>query len=69
MAVAETPIWSASLTRVRHERKIAVRIPRDARWISRIKTFEGARWDSELRAWLLPDTPEHRKAFKLELEV
>jgi len=69
VAGAETPLWSASLIRVRREKKIAVRIPRDARWISRIKTYDGAQWDSELRAWLLPDTPEHRKAFKLELEV
>jgi integrase/recombinase XerD len=61
--------WSASLVKVRKEKWIAVRITPDARLIARIKQFQCARWDAGLRAWPVPDTPEHRRPFKLELEV
>ena len=65
----DQPIWSAYITRVRKEKRIAVRIPRDPRWIARIKQFSDARWETAMGVWLLPDTPENRRAFKLELEV
>ena len=61
--------WSANLVKVHKEKWIAVRIPPDARLIARIKQFQGAKWDAGLRAWLVPDTPEHRRAFRLEVEV
>jgi integrase/recombinase XerD len=69
MANEQATVWSASLVKVRKERWIAVRIPPDARLIARIKQFSGAKWDAGLRAWLLPDTPDHRRAFKLAAEV
>jgi len=61
--------WSASPVKVRNDKWIAVRIPPDTRWIARIKQFTGAYWDAGLRAWLLPDTPDHRRTLRLEVEV
>ena len=61
--------WSASLVKVRKEKWIAVRTPCEARWIARMKQFQGARWDAGLRTWLVPDTHDHRRVFKLEVEV
>ena len=69
MANEQAPVWSASLVKVRREKWIAVRIPPEARLIARIKQFNGAKWDAGLRSWLLPDTPDHRRAFKLTAEV
>ena len=69
MANEQAPVWSASLVKVRREKWIAVRIPPEARLIARIKQFSGAKWDAGLRSWLLPDTPDHRRAFKLTAEV
>lgn len=64
-----TTKWSAAAIKVQRAKWIAVRFERDDRLIMRIKQFAGARWEQSLRAWLVPDTPENRGTFKLNVEL
>lgn len=60
--------WSAECRRLKGQAWIAVRIPKEEKWITRIKSIPGRRWNAEWRVWLVPDTPENRERFKIAAE-
>jgi integrase/recombinase XerD len=66
--MSEKAIWKAEAKTYEGKRSIAVTIPKEERWIARIKQIEGRKWVPELKVWLIPDTPENRKAFQLPQE-
>lgn len=58
--------WSASLVIHDHVGKIAVSFPKDKELIKRFRSsFPEAKWSYSLCAWLIEDTQDHRKRFKL----
>lgn len=61
-------VWKAEMKTYKGTRCIAVTIPKEERWIERIKQIEGRKWQPELKVWLVPDTPENRKTFQLPQE-
>ena len=61
--------WEAKIISHRGEKRIAVYFKKDPELISRIKNFEGARWSQTLGVWHLPDTPENRNTFHIEISI
>lgn len=57
--------WSAKIITHKKEKRIAVYFEKNAALITRIKSFDGARWSQSLVAWHLPDTEENRERFKI----
>jgi len=61
--------WTSQLITLRKSKWIAVYFPNHPKWIERIKTYQGAKWERAMRAWLIPDTPDNRSIFKIEPEL
>jgi integrase/recombinase XerD len=61
--------WTSQLITLRKSKWIAVYFPNHPKWIERIKTYQGAKWERAMRAWLIPDTPDNRSIFKIEPEI
>lgn len=59
--------YSASCIVHRGANRIAVKFKADRALIERFRKLEGALWSQTLKTWHLPDTPEYRKQFKIEL--
>lgn len=57
--------WQAKIIVWRKQSKIAIYLERDPELISRIRKLEEVKWNSQVGAWLLPDTPEYRLRFGL----
>lgn len=59
--------YSASCIVHRGANRIAVKFKADRALIERFRKLEGAQWSQTLKTWHLPDTPEYRKQFKVDL--
>ncbi len=59
--------WKAKLIHHKGTQRIAVFFEKNTTLITRIKTFEDARWSSSNKYWHLPDTEVNRLHFKLPL--
>lgn len=57
--------WEAQPVRHRGTNWIAIYFEKNPVWIERIRQFEGARWSSTMRTWLVPDTAGNRDRFRL----
>jgi len=57
--------WEARCITHRRKSWIAVFFERNPEWNERIKSIDGSRWSSTVKAWLIPDTPGNRDRFRL----
>ncbi|MDO9260525.1 MAG: tyrosine-type recombinase/integrase [Flavobacteriaceae bacterium] len=61
--------WEANIKTHRGESRIVVYFEKNAKLITRIKQFDGARWSQQLKAWHLPDNEVNRHHFNLNVIV
>lgn len=59
--------WVAQLIRHNKESRIGVYFEKEVQLIERIKRIDGARWSQSKKVWHLPDTPENRLRFKINV--
>lgn len=59
--------WKAAIINYKKKTQIAVYFENNIEWNDRIKKLTGARWSQTVKAWVLPDTNENRKRFKLNM--
>lgn len=59
--------WEAKLIVHRKESRIGVYFEKNSQLIERIKKLDGARWSQSKKVWHLPDTPENRERFKINV--
>ncbi len=57
--------WEARIIQWRKKSFVAIYLKHEPELIERIKRLEDVRWNAQVGAWLLPDTPEYRVQFRL----
>ncbi len=57
--------WEAKIIQWRKKSFVAIYLKQDPDLIDRIRKLEDVRWNAQVGAWLLPDTPEYRVQFRL----
>jgi integrase/recombinase XerD len=61
--------YKATLIEHKNQSRIAVYFPNNAELKQRFKTLPDSKWSQTLKVWHIPDTPENRIKFKVDVQA
>jgi hypothetical protein len=55
--------WAIEFCDIEGRKMISIRFDKNEKWINEVKSIKGARWNHELKCWLILDCASHRQMF------